>query len=173
VCGAHLSGIVILGITGTRSYALEFVTMGMLGVLAGFAPIESINRLVGYPYILALAYAGYVAAITFWDVYFPLLAVGTALSLLIIYWIGTKGSESGKITSETILLGKYSLLAYISQIAILQILAAAFHRLNLGFAGLVLSFLAAFALTITSVEIADRARTRITSVDRMYRWVFA
>ncbi len=92
---------------------------------------------------------------------------------MIIYWIGTKGSESGKITGETILLGKYSLFAYISQIAILQILGAGVHRLNLGFAGLVLSFLAAFALTIVSVEIVDRARTRIASVDRMYRWVFA
>jgi hypothetical protein len=173
VCALLLLGILILGMTGVRSYDLEFVTMGMLGVLVGFAPIESVNSLVRHPYILALAYAGYVTAITLWDVYFPLLAVGTALSLMVIYWIGTKGSESGKITGETILLGKYSLLGYISQIAILQILVAGFHRLNLGFAGLVLSFLAAFALTIVSVEIVDRARTRLASVDRLYRWVFA
>ena len=173
VCGALLLGILILGTTGARSYDLEFVTLGMLGVLAGFAPIESINRLVGHPYILALAYAGYVAAITVWDVYFPLLAVGTALSLMVIYMIGSKASESGKITGETILLGKYSLLGYIAQIGILQILAAGFHRLYLGIAGLVLSFPVAFALTIASVEIADRARARIKSVDRMYRWVFA
>jgi peptidoglycan/LPS O-acetylase OafA/YrhL len=173
VCGALLLGILILGMTGARSYDLEFVTMGMLGVLAGFAPIESINRLVQHPYLLVLAYAGYVAAITLWDVYFPLLAVGTALSLMVIYSIGSRASESGKITGEMILLGKYSLLGYISQIGILQTLAAGFHRLNLGFAGLVLSFLAAFAFTIVSVEIVDRARTRMTSVDRMYRWVFA
>jgi hypothetical protein len=173
VCAVLLLGILTLGITGGRSYDLEFVTMGMLGVLAGFAPIESINSLVRHPYILALAYAGYGIAITLWDVYFPLLAVGTALSLMVIYLIGTKGGESGKITSVTILLGKYSLLGYISQIAILQILAAGFHRLNLGFVGLVLSFLAAFALTIASVAFVDRARARMASVDRMYRWVFA
>lgn len=173
VCGALLLGIVILGFNGARSYDLEFVTIGMMGVLAGFAPIESINRIVRHPIRLALAYAAYVAAITVWDVYFRLLAVGTALSLLIIYWIGTKGRESGKITGETILLGKYSLWGYISQIGILQILAAGFHRLNLGIGGMVLSFVAAFALTIASVEIVDRARTRIASVDRMYRWVFA
>jgi peptidoglycan/LPS O-acetylase OafA/YrhL len=173
VCAAFLLGISILGMAGARSYDLEFVAMGMLGVLTGFAPIESINCLVRHPYLLALAYAGYVTAITLWDVYFPLLAVGTALSLMILYWMGTKGSESGKITGEAILLGKYSLLAYISQIAILQILAAAFHRLNVRFAGLVLSFLAAFAFTIVSVEIVDRARTRMAGVDRVYRWVFA
>ncbi len=173
VCGLLLLGILFLGITGARSYALEFVTTGMLGVLAGFAPIESINRLVSHPFILALAYAVYLAAITLWDVYFPLLVAGTALSLMIIYRIGSNGSESGKITGGTILLGKYSLLAYISQIAILQILAAGFHRLHLGIAGLILSFLSAFALTIASVEIVDRTRIRIPSVDKMYRWVFA
>lgn len=173
VCAVLLLGILVLGVTDVRSYDLEFVTMGMLGVLAGFAPIESMNSLVRHPYILAVAYAGYGIAITLWDVYFPFLVVGTALSLMVIYLIGTRGSESGKITDEIILLGKYSLFGYISQIAILQILGAGFHRLNLGIAGLVLSFLAAFALTIVSVEIVDSARTRIASVDRMYRWVFA
>ncbi len=173
MCAVFLLSILILGMTGARSYDLEFVTMGMLGVLAGFAPIESINSLVRHPYILALAYAGYVITITSWDVYFPLLVVGTALSLMVIYLMGTRGRESGKITSEFIVLGKYSLFGYISQIAILQILDAASHRLNLGIVGLGLSFLAAFALTIVSVEIVDIARNRIASADRMYRWVFA
>jgi len=173
VCAVLLLGILISAMTGARSYALEFVTIGMLGVLVGFTPIESINKLVRHPYILALAYAGYLIAITIWDVYFPLLVVGTALSLMVIYLLGTRGRESGKIAGEIILLGKYSLFGYISQIAILQILSAGFHRVNLGFAGLVLSFLAAFALTLVSVEIVDRARTRIGSVDSLYRWVFA
>ncbi len=35
VCALLLLSILILGITGARSYDLEFVTMGMLGVLAG------------------------------------------------------------------------------------------------------------------------------------------
>jgi hypothetical protein len=173
VCGALLLGVLILGLTGQRSYDLEFVTMGMLGVLAGFTPVDTVNRLVAHPYLLALAYATYLIVITLWDVYFPILAVGTTLTLMILYLLGTQGSESGKITGETILLGKYSLLGYISQIAILQILVAGFHRINLGIAGLILSFVAAFALTIASVEIVDRTRAKMAGVDRMYRWVFA
>jgi hypothetical protein len=173
VCVALLSSIVILRVFGLGSYDLEFITIGMLGAMAGFVPIERVNAVVRHPYALAVAYAGYAVAITTWNVPFPLLVVGTFLSLMVIYLIGASGSESGKIRREIILLGKYSLLGYISQVAILQILSAGFHRLNLGFGELVLSFSAAFALTIATVEAVDRARTRIGSVDRIYRTIFA
>jgi hypothetical protein len=36
-----------------------------------------------------------------------------------------------------------------------------------------ISFCAAFALTIISVEVVDRARSRVTSMDRLYKAVFA
>jgi peptidoglycan/LPS O-acetylase OafA/YrhL len=173
VCVVLLSWIVILGVTGTGSYELEFVTIGMLGVLAGFVPIEAISHFVRRPYMLALAYVCYVIAITKWYVPFPLLVVGTALSLMVIYLIGASGSESGRIRGEVILLGKYSLFGYLSQIAILQILSAGFHRFDLGFTALVISFFAAFVLTIVSVEVVDRARARRASVDRLYKAVFA
>jgi len=39
---------------------------------------------------------------------------------MVIYLVGISGSDSGKIRSEVILLGKYSLFGYISQIAILS-----------------------------------------------------
>ncbi len=119
------------------------------------------------------AYLCYTIAITIWDVPFPLLIVGVSLSLMIIYLVGASGSESGAIGSEVILLGKYSLLGYISQIAILQILSVAFRHLNLGVATLGLSFFAAFALTVASVEVVDRARARTAIMDRLYKAVFA
>ncbi|MFZ1975901.1 MAG: hypothetical protein WAU89_23870, partial [Candidatus Acidiferrales bacterium] len=83
------------------------------------------------------------------------------------------GSDSGIIKSEVILLGKYSLFGYISQIAILQILAAGLRHVNFGFVVLSVSFVAAFALTIVSVEVVDRARARAASMDRLYKAVFA
>jgi len=173
VCMFLLFCILILRVNGAGSYELEFITIGMLGVLAGFVPIEMINTFVRHPYILALAYVCYAIAITIWNVPFPLLVVGTSLSLTVIYLIGASGSESGKIRSEIILLGKYSLLGYISQVAILQILSAGFHRVHLGFAELGFSFFAAFVLTIASVEAVDRVRARVGGADRLYKLVFA
>jgi peptidoglycan/LPS O-acetylase OafA/YrhL len=172
-CVLLLSSALILGLFGEKSQNLEYVSIGMLGVLTGFMPISAINDFVRHVYALAFAYVCYTIAITIWNVPFPLLIVGVPLSLMVIYLVGLIGSESGTIRSEVILLGKYSLFGYISQIAILQTLSAVFRHLNLGVAVLGISFCAAFALTIISVEVVDRARSRVTSMDRLYKAVFA
>jgi hypothetical protein len=173
LCVLLLLSILILGMTGAHSFNLEFVTIGMLGVLIGFVPIAAINGFVRHPYTLAFAYLCYTIAITMWNVPFPLLVVGVFLSVMVIYLVGASGSESGTIKSEFVLLGKYSLFAYIAQVAILQILSASLHRFDLGVAGLGISFFAAFALTILSVEVVDRARASTASIDRLYKVVFA
>lgn len=174
VCALLLSSILILGLIGARSQNLEFLTIGMLGVLIGFMPIAAINAFVRHPYVLAFAYLCYTIVITLWNVSFPLLIVGVSLSLIIIYLVGASKSKSGRIRSEFILLGKYSLFGYISQIAILQVLSAGFRHVNLsGPVILGISFFAAFSLTVISVEMADRARTRARTMDQLYRAVFA
>ena len=173
VCVCLLLSIVLCGFIGVESANLELVTIGMLGVMTGFVPITVINDFVRHPYLLGLAYLCYTIAITIWNVPFSLQMVGVPLSLMVIYLAGISGSDSGKIRSEIILLGKYSLFGYISQIAILQILAASFRHINFGFAVLSASFVAAFALTIISVEIVDRLRARVVSMDRLYKAVFA
>jgi hypothetical protein len=173
VCVSLLSSILILGLIGAQSQNLEFVTIGMLGVLTGFTPIATINDLVRHPYKLAIVYGCYTIAITIWNVPFLLLIVGVYLSLMAIYLVGARGSEPGTIRSEVILLGKYSLFGYISQMVILQILSAGSHFVHLGVTVLGISFFAAFALTIVSVELVDRARARTASMDRLYKAVFA
>jgi len=171
-CVFLLLSILTLGLAGGRSYNLEFVAIGLLGVLTGFIPMATINDFGRHPYALAFAYVCYTIGITLWNVRFALLVFGVPLSLMVIYLVAASTSESGVIGSKTILLGKYSLFGYISQIAILQILSAGFHRSNLGFTALAISFVAAFALTIAGVEAVDRAR-RVASVDRLYKAVFA
>ena len=128
------------GTYGVPSPNLELITIGMLGVLTGFVPNAAINDFVRHPYMLAFAYLCYTIAITIWNVPFPLLIMGVYLSLMVIYLVGASGSESGTIRSEVNLLGKYSLFGYISQIAILQILAASLRHVDFGFAVLIVSF---------------------------------
>ena len=112
-------------------------------------------------------------AISIWNVPFPLLIIAVALNLLVLYAVGISRSETGVVMNEIILLGKYSLLGYIAQVAILQILSAIFHHINLGPAMLPVSFAAACVLTIATVEVVHRARARSGSVDRLYKAVFA
>jgi len=173
VCVLLLLSIVILGFRGAESPNLELITIGMLGLLSGFASIPSINERVRHPYALAFAYVCYTIAITIWNVPFWLQMIGVPLSLAVIYLVGISGNDSGWVRSKTILLGKYSLFGYISQIAILQILAVTCRHTHLGFAVLTLSLITALALTIFSVEVVDRLRITVPTMDRLYKAVFA
>jgi hypothetical protein len=173
VCALLLISIFAFGFMGLESTNLELITIGMLGVLTGFIRIPSINRFVRHPFLLALAYSFYIIAITIWSVPFWLQMIGVPLSLMLIYLVGISGNGLGVVHSECILLGKYSLFGYISQIAILQILAASLRHFSSGYLVLSLSFAAAFALTIISVELVDRLRARVPSIDKLYKAVFA
>jgi hypothetical protein len=99
--------------------------------------------------------------------HFSLQLVGVPLSLIVIYLVGGRGGDSGEVGITVILLGKYSLFGYISQIGILQILAASLRRFNLGLAAWSAYFVMTFALTIANEEVIDRIRARRVSMDRL------
>jgi hypothetical protein len=65
------------------------------------------------------------------------------------------------------------LFGYIAAIAILQLLHRSWRHSPGGDVALGLTFVAAFALTMASVEVFDRVRARTATVDRLYRAVFA
>lgn len=165
--------VLALDLKGFQSPNLEFVTIGLLGVLAGFFPIEKVNHFVNHAYVLAPAYVCYVIAITAWDVPFPVLIAGAFLSVGVIYLVGLRADQPGRFRAHIILLGKYSLLGYIAQIAILRLLSAGLRYVKLPYAVLGFSFVAAFALTVISVEAVDQARAKSRTADRLYSAVFA
>ena len=55
-----------------------------------------------------------------WNVIYPLQIVGVCVSLAAIYPAGITHPDDGPIRKMVILLGQYSLFAYIAQIIILQ-----------------------------------------------------
>ena len=173
VCMGFLLIIAGANYRGFESSNLELLAIGLLGLIAGYLPTEKVNAAVRHPYLLVASYVAYVAAITVWNVIYPLQIVGVYLSLMILYWMGLEGGNPGRIRGTVVLLGKYSLLGYIAQIAILQCLRLAMHPFSWETELLILSFILAFALTITSIKVVDLLRSRSIVVDRLYRFVFA
>jgi hypothetical protein len=172
-CLFFLLCIVVSNSQGFEIPNLELLAIGLLGVIAGFLPIKKVNALVRHPYLLAGAYLVYLGAISIWNVVYPLQIVGVYLSLMIIYSLGQGGDEPGRVRRRVVLLGKYSLVGYISQIAILQLLRLGLNHIASEVLVLGLSFILAFALTIITVEIVDRTRAESTIMDRLYKAVFA
>lgn len=173
VCALFLLSILILALNGAHSPNLELVTIGLLGVISGYAPLDKINEWVSHPYALAFAYLCYIGAITVWDVTYPLQLVGVYLSLILIYSLGARSGAPGKVSQHVILLGKYSLFGYIAQIAILQLLHRGLRQINFGVGAFGLTLCVAFALTMASVALIDRLRTKTESIDSLYKAVFA
>jgi peptidoglycan/LPS O-acetylase OafA/YrhL len=173
LCLFFLAGILVIDLSGFTAYNLEFVTIGFLGILAGFIPIQKVNRLVDHPYLLVVAYACYTVVISIWDVPFPLLVAGACLSIGAIYLVGLKSGDSNPGYRHVTLLGRYSLFGYVAQIAILQFLSMGLRHVVHGYTLLGISFVAAFVLTIGAVEALDRSRARSRSLDRAYKAVFA
>ena len=173
LCAISLLGVGILGLQGIASPNLELLSIGLLGVVTGYFPLQKIDAAVQHPYFLGLAYLLYLAAITYWNILFPLQIVGVFLSLAIIYSLGQDRGKRGALKRCIDLLGKYSLFGYIAQIAILQVLRRAANYLPSVELALALSFLLAFVLTITSVEIMDRMRAGSLVIDKAYKAVFA
>jgi hypothetical protein len=168
-----LFSIAALNVAGIESQNLEFVTIGMLGVLAGFVRIDVINRLAGRLYVLVLLYIGYVAAIAKWNTPFVLLVAGVSLTLLVIYRMGFGDVESDVPRRHVSLLGKYSLFGYVAQIAFLQAMSIGLRHIGLGQGMIAISFVLAFATTTISVELVHRMKARSIIVNRLYRAAFA
>jgi hypothetical protein len=168
-----LVGVALLSYEGIESPNLELLTVGLLGVIAGYLPIEKVNALARHSYMLVAAYAIYLGVISVWIVDYPIQIIGVVLSLLIIYRLGLHSGEPGKVRACIVLLGKYSLVGYIAQIAILQALRIALNQVDSEVVARGLSFILAFALTIISVEVLDWIRAKSTTMDWLYKAVFA
>jgi peptidoglycan/LPS O-acetylase OafA/YrhL len=172
-CVAMLGCVFFLGQAGIQSDNLELLTIGLLGVVCGFASSAAIKKPLSHRYALALSYGGYLCAITILDVPFVLRVVGVCLTLMLIYAVGDRSQQPGLWMSHIIVLGRYSLFGYIAQIAILQLLHRVLGHGMTGIGALGVSLLGGFALTMGSVELVDRLRPKSPALDRFYRAAFA
>ncbi|MBZ5688641.1 MAG: acyltransferase family protein [Acidobacteriia bacterium] len=172
-CILCFMAIAVLYLNGLRSGNLELLAIGVCGLIVGYIPIGKLDTFVRHPYVLGLSYLCYLTAITIWNVIYPLLIIGVCLSLIVIYLVGAANVEPSRARIHVMLLGKYSLFAYIAQIAILQILYRSLRHSNLSIGVLGVSFILAFALTMISVEVVDRLRAKSVAVDGAYKTVFA
>jgi peptidoglycan/LPS O-acetylase OafA/YrhL len=165
--------ILLLDLNDLASPNLELVTMGLLGVIIGYVPIERLITFIGQPFRLGVAYASYIVAITVWNVIYPLQIVGVCLSLMLIYLLGTRSDDLGGVGRQIVRLGKYSLFGYIVQIAMLQLLHRTLQSVDQGIGVVVLSLFAAMALTIGTVDLVDRMRVRSSTMNSLYAAIFS
>jgi hypothetical protein len=122
VAGGTLVLCLVLAAQDNLVFNLELLSMGLLGMLSGLIPMHRVDALAGHIGLVSVACAAYVAIISRWYPVYSLNVIGVCLTLLLIYGAGIRFGARGAIQQRIILLGRYSLLAYIVQIAVLQAL---------------------------------------------------
>jgi hypothetical protein len=99
--------------------------------------------------------------------------LGACVALAAFFGLGSRLGSTGWLQKRTIVLGSYSLVSYIGQIAMLQILVRWVGRPDL----LSITFLLMFCATLVSmtlaVEVIHWARHKSDGVNSAYKVVFA
>jgi hypothetical protein len=170
---ASLGGVYALKAGGRGSDNLELLSMGLLGMVLGHVRLETLDRALRWPMGWLGAYAVYLIGLNLYDVRFELQMVGLILNMGLLYASARALGHRGIAAGAIIVLGQYSLLAYVGQIAWLQILVRAARQWELGVGACLALFGAALVLTYLTVVVTRECQRRSALLDRMYRLVFA
>lgn len=160
-------------VAGFSNSHLEFLSVALVGLAAGAVGFSRIDAMLRRPVWLVFGYLLYLAAITIWNVRFPLQVIGVCLSVALLYLIGVKWESGGVVQRHVVELGKYSLFAYITQIAALQLLRRGLRGADLVGAQLLVPFAVCLIVTVVAVRLMTEARSRSTVADSVYRTIFA
>jgi peptidoglycan/LPS O-acetylase OafA/YrhL len=89
--------------------------------------------------------------------------------MAVMYCIASKFNPNAWLTRKLILLGKYSLLAYLFQIAFLQVVR---HFVHFTDEGVVAAFALTCVATLVCVEVTEKLRAGPKWIEGTYRVVF-
>jgi hypothetical protein len=172
-CALAFSAVILLRLLGNMNQNAELIAIGLLGMVVGMIPLPRLLSVVNRPLVLGVTYICFDCAVWHWGEPYILQVVGVCLNVAIIYLAGASRLGASWMGKIIVLLGKYSLVGYISQIAILQLLRHTMEPDMFGTYRLPVSFVLAFVLTTWSVMLLNAARKYSSSIDRSYKLIFA
>jgi len=176
ICG--ITAVVVAACLAAESchypvYNLYLLSAGAIGMAIGLFPGRHLSAAARSLITPASLYALYwVFFLLFGDKYMIQL-FATLAYLFVIYAVASRIDMQRRLTRQTLLLGRYSLLSYIIQILYLQILIRLpFYGIS-GLSGTMVMIVLTMLLTWATILIVDRARGKSDAFDVAYKKVFA
>lgn len=158
---------------GALTFNLELLSMGLLGMGVGLAPRQLLKQTARNLALIVGCYLAYSLAVRLWYPTYLINTAGVLLSLLLFYSIGFHLDARGNTLRSLTVLGNYSLLGYLAQIAILQILFRLSRHYGFWEGNVWAPFIVTGLLTYSVVKGVDLLRARSALTDRSYRAIFA
>jgi len=164
---------VISSAWGVPNANADFLAVGLCGMISGALPSKWLDSSYLVWKIRAiLALAGYVALASVYNSTILINLFGTLSVLAVLWMVGHLISHSDLIVVQVDKLGRYSLFAYMMQIALLQLIVHLGHYHVAGFWLFAVIFVQVLVLTTVSVLLLDRLMRSSKPVRVVYGWIF-
>lgn len=152
---------------------LDLISSGIIGMAIGLLAIELINGFVRSWINIGLLCVFYGSCMFYSGDYYSTQIFSTIISLLIFYAIGVRTHLNNWFPKQANLLGQYSLLSYIIQIAYLKIFLIGTANLNIDRPNIILTIIIIMFVMWVTVIIVDHARRKFRTIHLLYKIVFA
>lgn len=163
----------ILEQRGTQFANGGMVGAGMLGMVLGRVSGGSLDLLGRYWAATLVAYGLYVFVSLSLGQPYLLHLIGACIALGVFYGLGVRAGGEGWFQDRLQALGRYSLVSYIVQIAILQLLSRWIGRPEPASLAFIATLLGTLILTVALVEAVHWTRGKSTGMNVLYKAVFA
>jgi len=164
----------VLNHRGLSAGNLNLLMAGVLG--AATAPFVGLGQLAGHRgkvMLLGVAFVVYEFVGRYWGHIFEVQIAGAALAVFASLGAGQAVSPNGWLSRRVIVLGQYSLPAYILQIAILQVILRLVGRPDPWSSAFYLWMLVTTVVMTLLIEALASVRRVSSPADRIYRLIFA
>jgi hypothetical protein len=158
---------------GYESKNLELLSVGVIGMSLGAIPMAAIHRLGARWSVVVGLYIAYRLCAAIFGEQYVVQTLASVATILVLYCIAAHLRPDSLSFAGLVLLGQYSLLGYLVQIAALQLAVRLAGGKFQGTLALPLWIAAIAGLTLGSVLAVRLARKKNAALDRLYRLVFA
>lgn len=168
-----LAGCLFLESKGMSFKQPSLLSAGLFGMAAGLVPMARVEGAARFWILPLLAFVIYRAVQYFFGGRFAVEMFGAATGVFLLYAIALRVEKVPTLWKWIVVTGQYSLLAYLAQIALLQIIVRAVGGKPdtilpvIGIGALTL------ALTWVAIVVTKAIRARSSVADTLYKAVFA
>jgi hypothetical protein len=164
---------VLLDANGVSSLNLNMLAAGVLGMVLGRISLARLELLRHFWPIPLIIYATVFSVATATGQTYCLQLLSACAALALIYGLSARFDAPSWLRQRLLRLGQYSLVSYILQIGILQVLLRLFGRPEPWSVEFFLFLFGTLLLMTVLVELLDRARLRSTGLETAYKTLFA
>lgn len=151
----------------------QMLSAGLVGMVLGKLSISQLNRLRSFRFVTPVLYAAYFIWTSIYGQDYLRQLLGAVLALALFYSWSAAGDPHAWLSRRLERLGRYSLVAYIGQIAILEIVSHETGHPEPVSLEMSVMFVATLVATCAGVELLHWLQIRSRGVSGLYKALFA